>query len=153
MKFVATEDIRAPLDLVWDEVSAIERWEGLIRRGADRLERQPPGPPGPGTRWMGRGTVSGKRRDVAATLVALDPRRQLVIEGGTDGMTVVLEVALEARGPALTRLTVVTEARARTLSARLLLQSARLARASLAKRYKERVSNFASRMETLAAAA
>ena len=147
MKFVATEDIRAPADRVWAAVSDIDRFEVMLAARAQRLERRPPGPAAPGTRWEGRAKVRGRARDVSAELVDLQAPERMAFEGGTEGMRVTVEAAVAARGPDLTRLTVTTEARAQTLAARLLLQSAKLARATLAKRYKQRVSDFAARLE------
>lgn len=147
MKFVATEDISAPLDHVWACVTDFDRFEDMAAKRAQRLERQPRGPVVQGTIWTARATISGKKRDVRIEVTELAANKVLRAEGGTDGMAVHIEALLEARANGVTRLTVVTEAKARTLAARLLLQSAKLARGTLTKRYKKRVADFAVRVE------
>ena len=147
MKFVAVEDIAAPIDHVWTRVADIDRFEGRLKRRVGRIERRPPGPAHPGTTWQARAAVAGKVRDVAMTLEAMDVPKLLSLSGGTDGMEVTIAVELELLNPRLTRLTVTSEARARSLAARLMLQSAKLARQTLAKRYKQRVADFASEVE------
>lgn len=147
MKFVATEDIAVPIDTVWARVSDLE---GFERRAAARvggIARTPPGPAGQGTKWSGKAEIMGKTRKIDVVAATLDAPTQLVAEAGTDGMTVTIQVDLEEKGPRLTRLTVTTEAKARSLAARLMLQSAKLARTTMAKRYKTRVADFAARVE------
>lgn len=151
MKFVAVEDIAAPIDLVWSRVADLEEFEARARDRIGAIKRTPPGPPAQGTVWSGKADVMGKKRDVTVTAATVDPTGRLGAEAATDGMLVSIDVDLVELGPRLTRLTVTTEARARSLAARLMLQSAKLARKSLAKRYKARVSDFAGRIEKAAA--
>ncbi|MEO0861967.1 MAG: SRPBCC family protein [Pseudomonadota bacterium] len=147
MKFSAVEDIAAPLSHVWDKVSDFDYFEGRIAGRAGRVERVPLGPVGQGTSWAGRASLNGKMRDVKMRLATFSEGDAMSLLGGTDGMQVSVDVQLLALGPKNTRLTVVTEAKARTLAARLMLQSARLARGTLAKRYKTRVAGFAEAIE------
>ncbi|KIT17730.1 SRPBCC family protein [Jannaschia aquimarina] len=147
MKFVATEDIRAPREEVWPHVADIDRWEGMIAAKTKRLDRRPPGPAAVGTTWDARASIRDKDRDVTARLVRMDEPGRLTFETRTDGMEVTFDVMLEEKGPHMTRLSVVTEAKAKSLTARLLLQSAKLARGQMAKRYKARVAAFAARLE------
>lgn len=147
MKFVATEDIAAPIDTVWARVSDLEGFEDRIGKRVGQIARIPPGPPGQGTSWTGKAEIMGKSRVVKVTVATLAAPTQLVAEAGTDGMTVTIQVDLKELGPRLTRLTVTSEARARSLAARLMLQSAKLARQTMAKRYKARVADFASQVE------
>lgn len=147
MKFVATEDIAAPIDTVWARVADLEGFEARARKGADGINRSPPGPPAEGTRWTGQAEVMGKAREVTVTAERLEAPTHLLIEARTDGMVVTIQVDLAQMNPNLTRLTVTTEAKARSLAARLMLQSAKLARATMAKRYRGRVADFAARVE------
>lgn len=147
MKFVATEDIAAPIDAVWARVSDLEGFEARAKQRVSGLARTPPGPATQGSKWTGKAEVMGKARTITVVASILVAPNQLLAEAGTDGMTVTIQVDLEAKGPSLTRLTVTTEAKARSLAARLMLQSAKLARATMAKRYKGRVADFASRIE------
>ena len=147
MKFVATEDIAVPIADVWTQVSDLEAFETRAEHRVGPIDRTPPGPPGQGTTWTGTTDVMGKARRVSVTATALEAPSHLLAEAGTDGMNVTIRIDLAALNPNLTRLTVTSEARARSLAARLMLQSAKLARTTMAKRYKERVAAFASRIE------
>ena len=150
MKFVATEDIAQPIEAVWARVSDLEAFEDRIARSHPGIRRSPPGPAGEGTAWTGEAEILGKRRVVTVTAATLRAPDHLAVDAGTDGMAVTLLVELQALGPRLTRMVVTTEAAARSLPARLMLHSAKLARASLAARYKARVAEFATRVETTA---
>ncbi|MEM7641179.1 MAG: SRPBCC family protein [Pseudomonadota bacterium] len=147
MKFVAVEDVAAPIEHVWARVSDTDMFERRIARRVGRVDRVPPGPAGAGTSWSGQAEIMGKKRQVKVVLDRLEPPGQMALAAGTDGMAITILVELEALAPARTRLTVTTEAKARTMTARLMLQSAKLARQTLAKRYKGRVATFAGTIE------
>ena len=151
MKFVANEDIAAPIETVWAQVSDLSAFEVRARDRVGPVRRTPPGPPGEGTEWTGRATIMGKARDISVTATRLSAPTHLAAAAGTEGMAVTLEVVLTELAPRRTRLTVTSEAKARSLAARLMLQSAKLARTSLVQRYKQRVANFAARVERDAA--
>ena len=137
MKFVAVEDVAAPIALVWSHVADLEAFEDRARARIGAIQRRPPGPPAQGTVWSGKADVMGKKRDVTVTAATIETWSRLTAEAATDGMQVNIDVT--------------TEARARSLAARLMLQSAKLARKTLAKRYKGRISDFAARIEKSAA--
>lgn len=147
MKFVATEDIAAPIDTVWARVSDLEAFERRAAKRMGGIRRTPSGPAAQGSSWAGTTEIMGKSRKITVTAAELAAPTHLLAEAGTDGMAVTIEVALKEMGPKLTRLTVTSEARARSLAARLMLQSAKLARSTMAKRYKGRVAEFAARIE------
>ncbi|MGB3409526.1 MAG: SRPBCC family protein [Jannaschia sp.] len=147
MKFVAVEDISAPIETVWAKVSDFDGFQRRVSARAGDIRRTPDGPVSQGTTWSGRATFNGKTRDVTVVVMELSGPVSMALEGGTDGMTITVEIALEALSARATRLTVTSQAKARTLAARLMLQSAKLARQTLAKRYKGRVAAFAESVE------
>ncbi|MEM8850536.1 MAG: SRPBCC family protein [Pseudomonadota bacterium] len=147
MKFVAVEDVATPIEHVWSRVSDTEMFERRIASRVGQVDRVPPGPAGAGTRWSGTAEIMGKKRQVKVTLDRMDAPGEMALTAGTDGMVVTILVELDAQAPTRTRLTVTTEAKARTMTARLMLQSAKLARQTLAKRYKGRVADFAGTIE------
>ena len=150
MKFVATEDIAAPAEAVWSQISDFERFEERAQGSGAGLVRTPPGPAGRGTVWRGEAEVMGRRRRVAITLAEVDAPRRLAGAAEAEGVKVDFVVGIQDLGPELTRLTVTTEARACSLAARLLLQSAKLARGQMARRYEGRVADFAASIERTA---
>ncbi|SDZ19160.1 Polyketide cyclase / dehydrase and lipid transport [Jannaschia faecimaris] len=150
MKFVATEDVAAPIDAVWARVCDLEAFERRAAQRVGGIRRNPSGPPGQGTEWTGTAEIMGKTRAITVTAATLAAPTQLVAEAVTDGMNITIQVELVGLGPRLTRLTVTSEGKARSLTARLMLQSAKLARKTMAKRYKARIADFASRVEKTA---
>ncbi len=147
MKFVAVEDIAAPIDHVWSRVSDVETFETRMSSRAKNVTRTPSGPPGEGTNWTAQAEIMGKIRDIKVTLTQLRGPDLLTAMGVSNGMDVTIRVELVEQSPRLTRLTVTSEAKAKSLSARLMLQSAKLARQSMAKRYKSRVAEYAAKVE------
>ena len=153
MRFVATEDIAAPADRVLAAVTDFDRWEGMIGRRAQGLSRTPDGPVVQGTRWSGRAKLRGRMRDVVMAVDRLDlpegaAPKTVAMAGGTDGMRVAVDAVVEPLGPDLTRLTVASEMNAKLLGTRLLIQSLKLARGTMAKRYKKAVAEFAGHVES-----
>ena len=147
MKFVATEDIAAPIDAVWSRVSDLDRFERRLSARVDGLARSPDGPAAPGTRWTGRAEVMGRTREIGVRLERMTVPTLLVAVAEGEGMTVSLTAGLEALAADRTRLTVTTEAQAQSLTARLMLQSVKLARQNIVRRYKARVADFAATIE------
>ncbi|UWQ18928.1 SRPBCC family protein [Jannaschia sp. M317] len=147
MKFTATEDIAAPIETVWARVSNFDGFEGALKGRAREIRRSPDGPATPGTRWTATGTVLGKQRDVEITLDEMTVPTRVCASGGSDGLSVVLDATLESLGPNRTRLTVTSEAKARTMTAKLMLKTASLAQGKMAERYGNRIESFARRIE------
>lgn len=147
MKFSTREDIEAPIDHVFAKLSDFSGFERLaLRRGA-QVKRIGDGPVGVGAQWDVSFKLRGRERKMHATLAALHPPEMYrfdAVSGGMSGQTLVELVALS---PRRTRLLVGIDLRARTLTARLLLQSMKLAKARLAKKFKARVLEYAEDIE------
>ncbi len=147
MKFSAREDIEAPMDHVYRAITDFPAFERqALRRGADVRRTDISGGATVGATWDVKFSFRGKERNMKALLARLDDQGlQLdTVSSGIDGQTVVDLVPLS---PRRTRLAVSIELKAKTLSARLLLQSLKLAKASLTTRFKKRVADFASDVE------
>ena len=85
--------------------------------------------------------------DVLVVGVAFDPPNGMVIESVSDGLDAITEVDLIALSQSRTRVMVSIDLKARTLTARLLLQSLKLAKTRLGKRFKGRVVDFCEDVE------
>ena len=147
MKFVATEEIAAPIEEVWAAVTDFDAFEARLSRRAE-IERRPPGPAALGTVWHGRAPVLGTTRDVELRLSRLEAPHAIAMAGASDGIDLAADARLEELGPRRTRLTVTTEARGNSFGARLVLQPLKLAKSSLLQRYRGAVATFARRIET-----
>ncbi|SEM74858.1 Polyketide cyclase / dehydrase and lipid transport [Loktanella fryxellensis] len=148
MKFSAREDIEAPIQQVYARVTDFAGYERqMLRRGADVKRLDTGQPVVVGSAWDATFTYRGRERRVQARIARLDAPTDLVVSivaNGLDGATTVELVALS---PKRTRLSVTIELSARSIPARLLLQSLKLAKSNLTARFKKRVSEFAKSVE------
>ena len=144
MKFSAREDIDAPIDLVYAKVTDFSGFERqMMRRGADVRRIDPGQPVTLGSAWDVAFTFRSRERRVRAVVSRMDAPTDVVIDlvaNGLDGTTTIDLVALS---PQRTRLAVSIDLSAKSLSARLLLQSLKLAKSNLSNRFKKRVAEFA----------
>ena len=147
MKFSTREDIEAPAEFVFDRVTDFDAYERrALRQGAD-VARRTDGPIGVGSIWDVVFTFRGRERRVAAEITTLDRPTAMVIHSASDGLDVQTEVDLIALSQTRTRVMVSIELKAKTLTARLLLQSMKLAKTKLTKRFKARVLDYAEDIE------
>lgn len=148
MKFVAHEDVEAPIEFVFDQMSdfpAIER--SALRRGAE-VQRVDNGPDKvPGMAWDVAFDLRGKRREMMLELAEIDPPNGIVVSSRSPNMGGQMLVDLVALSRARTRISLEIEMKPKTLSARLLVQSMKLARSNLTRRFKGRVADYAKDLE------
>ncbi len=145
MDFSTRYDVDAPIEFVWTQASnftVLERQ--ALRRGADVERKDTLATPGVGAEWDIRFQFRSKDREVNAKITTFDaPNRYTVIStsGSIDGVCVVDLVALS---PKRTRLTVTLDLSAKSLGSRLMLQSLKMAKSGLNKRFEDRVASMAS---------
>jgi len=148
MKFSAREDIEAPIDFVFEQISDFSGFErAALRRGAEVRRLDPAGGFGPGAAWEIAFDFRGKRREVEARVTRFDVPNEIVVgsvSSGIDGLTTVELVPLSKRR---TRLSFAVELKPATLSARLLIQSLKLAKGQLDGRLKGRIKSLAGDIE------
>ncbi len=147
MKFSTREDIEAPIDFVFARVTDFDAFERRALRQGAQVHRQGDGPVDVGTVWDISFHYRERMRNAQATLTTLDAPHELKIDSISDGLTAQTDVALVALSPGRTRVIVGFELRARTLTARLLLQSLKLAKGKLTKRFRARVLDYAEAVE------
>ncbi|WP_372610549.1 SRPBCC family protein [Aquicoccus sp.] len=148
MIFTTKEDIEAPREHVFAAVSDFDRFERqALRRGAEisRLDSQTE--PGLGMMWHIAFRFRGKRREIQIELVEYDPPNRMVFESRSPNMDGQMIVDLVALSPHRTRLGLEIELKPTTLAARLLVQSMKLAKGNLNKRFKIRVAEYAKATE------
>lgn len=147
MKFSTKEDIEAPIAFVFAQVSDFDAFSRrALRQGADVTHARD-GDIAVGATWQLRFQFRGRQRNLEARLTQWDPPNGYVVTAVSDGLTAVSEVTLVALSPRRTRLAFAIDVRAKTLTARLLLQSMKLAKGKLTKRFKARVLDFAEEIE------
>ncbi len=147
MKFSTREDIEAPIGYVYKRVSDFPSFERrALRQGID-VSCRTQGAAAVGTIWDIGFEFRGRARKVVAELKKLDPEQAIEIESQSDGLTAITKVDLVALSATRTRVLVSFDMRAKTLTARLLLQSLKLAKAKMNKRFEARVLDYAENVE------
>lgn len=148
MKFSSREDIEATIDQVFEMLCDFEGFErSAMRRGADVQRIDPMTEPGVGMRWDVSFMMRGRKRQLQLEMVRFDRPNEMALEFTSTGMNGSFVLELLALSRSRTRLAVALEVSPRTLSARLLVQSLKLAKSSLTKRFKLRVAEYAKTME------
>lgn len=148
MQLTAVEDIAAPMDHVFSELShfdAIERQ--ALRRGMDVRRTYRAAMPEIGEGWTVKFRFRGKDREAKILLEAFDPPQFLAFTGASGGLDTVTQIELVPLSPKRTRVNVLFKMSPNTLSARLLVQSFKLARSNINKRFKSRMASYAREIE------
>ncbi len=148
MKFSTREDIEAPIDAVFDMLCEFESFErSAMRRGAEVQRLDQLRVPGVGLTWAAVFDLRGRRRELEIEMVAFDKPNEMMLESTSPGLIGQMSFELVALSRNRTRILVELEVKPINLSARLLVQSLKLAKASLTKKYKKRVAEYARGME------
>ncbi len=148
MKLTAKEDIEAPLAFVNEVLSDFEAWErAAMRRGAevDRLDNLRS--PGPGMSWKVGFPYRGKPRSVVVKVLEIAPEQRLAFECVGAPAEGVLIIEMAEMGKRRTRVVTTLEIIPRSLPARLFLQSLRLAKAKVNRRFALRLSQVSADIE------
>ena len=149
MKISMRRDVEAPMDAVFAALADFPAHErAALRRGVsverrDRLER-----PGIGMAWGLVAPIRGREREVDLTLASYSPTSAVGLVAVTGGITATLDVELMALSRRRTRMQIGIEVRAGSMTARLVVQSLKLGKATLERRIERRLDDFARDIET-----
>ncbi|WP_420857272.1 SRPBCC family protein [Marivivens marinus] len=148
MKLSTREDIEAPIDYVFARTTDFASFErSALRRGVEVHRLDDGAKVGRGASWRVEFIFRGKPRNAEAVIADFDPPNGFAAKfesGGLQGQTLIELVPLS---PARTRLTLSVEMTPKTLAARLLIQSLKLAKTNLQRKFKTRVADFAEDVE------
>lgn len=148
MQFSSKEDIDAPADEVFSMLCEFENVErSAIRRGIEVERLHDSKAPVVGMAWRALFVMRGKSRDALIRLETYDPPNTLRFTTVSQGLDGFLELELVPLSPRRTRMAVVLNLKPRTLPGRLLIQSLKLAKANLTKRFKLKVADYAKGLE------
>lgn len=144
MEFSAREDIEAPIEFVFDQVTDFQTFErSIMRRGGD-VERVKGGDaPVVGTKWKVKFRMRGKERMVKAEISHVDVPNAMTISVTSKNIDGSMVIELVALSRARTRLIVNVDITAKTIPAKLFFQSMRFARAKSDAKFKAFVTGFA----------
>ena len=148
MKFKSKEDLDVPIDEVFTMLSDFEKHErSALRRGLEVSRRDDLKAPAVGATWDVKFMFRGKRREANLEVVEYDQPSEMVVAGYMQGLETRVEFLLVALSKTRTRLSVVADLKPQTLSARLLMQSLKLARGKVVQRFDARLATMARDME------
>ncbi len=144
MKFSTREDIEAGQDAVFEAFSDFDRFERqALRMGADVERMEMSTGPCAGMKWRARFEYKGRMRELNCTLTGYSPSENLAMDWESGGLNGTLTIEMIALAPRRTRVRVGLDLRPSTFSARLFLQSLRLAKGTLDARFQARVKALA----------
>lgn len=145
MKFTTKEDIDCPIAHVFAQAADFAGFERqAMRRGAEVRKRDQLAQPGLGSAWDIAFKFRNRDRNLKAEVTSWDPPNGYSVTSATSGIDGAVVIELVALSVARTRLTVSIDLEPRTLGARLLVQSLKLARGTLQRRFELRVADYAS---------
>ncbi|ARE39397.1 hypothetical protein RGUI_1256 [Rhodovulum sp. P5] len=148
MNILTQAEIAAPIDEVFAALTDVGRFEAAAtRRGAEvtRLCTRPE--PGKGSTWQIRFDFAGKPYLLEARIADFARPQAITLHAHASGLDGVGAITLEEREPSRTGLAVSVNLRPRTLPARLLLQTIKLARARLTDRMEAAIGRIAQELE------
>lgn len=148
MKFSTRQDIEAPIGYVFDRTADFEAIERqAMRRGitVDRIDDLDI--PACGMRWNVEFDYRGKARKIKGELTGYDSPNSYMIRSVSGGVEADFDVEFLPLSRGRTRVIVGLQLSPKTISARLLVQSLKLAKTSLDARFAKRIAQFASEVQ------
>lgn len=143
MKFSTRIDSPLSGDEVFTAISDFPTIEGMLAARsvkAQRLGRAADG--SAGIAWDLSFDHRGKQRDLRLQVVEFDRPERIVMRGGSEALDLEITMTVIALTRARSRLVFELEARPRTIRARLMLQTAKLGKAQLDRRFADRIGGF-----------
>lgn len=144
MKLTAREDIDAPQSEVYAALTDFAAFETAAQRRGAEVARNDSGTT---PRWEVAFAFRHRLRRMTITLVRQDMPNTLEFDLGSPNMSGTMTVDLVVLGPRRTRMNATLEVRPKTLAARLVVQSLKLAKARVLRKYRARIAQFASLLE------
>ena len=148
MDVTTREDIAAPIEAVFEHISDFDWFErAALRRGADIVRIDNLDAPGAGMKWRAEFDYRGRVRKANVELVEYDAPNGMRALMHSAGLEMDATVELVAMSKNRTRMNINVTAAPQTIPARLMIQSAKLARTSIQKRFRRRVAEYAAELE------
>lgn len=145
MDFESKQDINAPAAHVFQQLADFDFYESYAMRIGAQVERQDSfTQPQAGMRWNVKGHFRGKDRDVELTLDSYTPSDTLSYICNAKSLDAVVKFDVIPLSHTETRLKAVVAVQAKGLSARIALQSAKLAKKTLDRKFDTRMRDFAN---------
>jgi uncharacterized protein YndB with AHSA1/START domain len=149
MKFNIQQDIEAPIDFVFAQMTDFKSMErSAMRRGAEVQRVDAINGVGPGMAWDASFMLRGKQREVQIEISEFVAPDRLVVASRSPSMGGSMVVELMALSRNRTRVNSNVQLNPKNLTAKLLVQSMKLARKNLNKRLSDRMETYAVEVES-----
>ena len=149
MKFTGKTDIEASLNATFEQFADFESFERFgLQNGAEVRRTDDMSAAGPGMMWDLKLDFRGRERRLAVELIDYDPPNNLNFRADSAAIGANILVELVPLSNRQTRAAVTLDVTPKTLAARLAVQSARLTKGTLNKRYKNRLNRFGKMLES-----
>jgi uncharacterized protein YndB with AHSA1/START domain len=150
MKFSTRVDADKPAEELFRSLSDFDALERLmVGRGASVTRIDPAEETGITMGWHIGFDWRGKPRNMRLTVVRFDRPEHVALAGRSDALELSVNATVVALSRSKSRLIFETEVRPRSMKARLMLQTAKLGKAQLDRRYARRVADFIAQMGSL----
>jgi hypothetical protein len=148
MKLTAKCDIEAPLAYVFQTVTDFPSWErAAVRRGAE-VERTADVPmEGVGTAWRLNFLYRGKKRTCVIKVAKIVPDQAIGFDLDSPSLAGGSVIEFQALSPRRTRVKVALTVKPKTLAARLFVNTLRLAKGRVTKKFDARVEQMGADIE------
>lgn len=148
MQFSSVQDVNAPLDFVFQQMSDFESYEAYgLRTGVDVERKDTLSEKAAGMKWRVEGEMRGKRRKLNIELTEYRPDNLLKFFVKSTGIEATATMEAMALTRKQSRIKVTTVLKPKTISARLILQSAKLAKNSMNRKFNHRFWTYANYIE------
>ncbi|MEQ9695304.1 SRPBCC family protein [Shimia sp. SDUM112013] len=148
MEISSKADMDVPIAQAFELVTDFARHErSAMRRGAEVSRTDALKVPGVGASWDIRFDLRGKTREMTLEVVEFDRPNQVALSSTMQGLDSRVEIELVALSRTRTRLILRSTMKPKTLTARLLLQSAKLAMGNITKKLDKRMLAYAEDLE------
>lgn len=148
MKFSTKEDIDAPIDAAFVLLSDFDQFErSALRRGAEVSRTDKLSTKGVGMCWKAKFKLRGKRRNIDAEMVEFSPSEGYALDLNGGDLIAHATLDLMSLSKSQTRAALAVEIKPKSLSGRLMLQTMRLGKTRLDKRFKKKAAEFVRALE------
>lgn len=149
MKLTSRQDIEAPVAFVFAALKDFDAWErAALRRGADVERTDKLRDVKPGLSWLVKFAYRGKERQLALRLTSLEQSAMIGFSGNGASLDGLANLDLMALAARRTRLSVTVDLKPKSIGARLVLQSLRLAKTRINRRFSDRIGQVCSDIES-----
>ncbi|GHA44476.1 hypothetical protein GCM10008927_06660 [Amylibacter ulvae] len=148
MELKTKRTVQAPIDLVFQEFTNFVWFESVaLSRGLNIERTDAMVDIQTGISWHLSGRIRGKQRDVDIAVTQFIPQKSTGFRCESKALDSQIDINFTPDGPARTKVKITIAPTAKNISARLMLQSVKLAQKTIEKRISSRMKDFCTTIE------